>query len=243
MERPLSAVPRPVWLGALLLLSLQIWHSATLPPTLHRAEDLPPPPPATTLPLLSFGDRVAAGRIGLLWLTSFDAQSGVLLQWQTMDYQRLLGWMDALLALDPHAKAPLLAVAKVYGAVPDPTRRRQAYDWVYRQFLADPNRRWMWLAHVVVECRHGLHDLPLARRYAQALRQYAVGPEVPGWVRQMEIFLLDDMNELEAAKILLGGLVESGQIKDERELAFLLQRLQSIEQRLAGPRLSPRRQP
>ena len=57
---------------------------------------------------------------------------------------------------------------------------------------------------------------------------------VPLWARQMEIFILEDMNELEAARILLGGLLESGAIHDPAEARFLQQRLEELERRLAA---------
>jgi hypothetical protein len=47
----------------------------------------------------------------------------------------------------------------------------------------------------------------------------------------MEIFILEDMNELEAAKIMLGGLLLSGRITDPAEAAFLQQRLEELEAR------------
>jgi hypothetical protein len=47
----------------------------------------------------------------------------------------------------------------------------------------------------------------------------------------MEIFILEDMNELEAARIMLGGLIESGTVTDPAELRFLRQRLEEMEKR------------
>ena len=49
----------------------------------------------------------------------------------------------------------------------------------------------------------------------------------------MEAFILEDMDELETARIMIGGFVQSGQVKDAGELRFLEQRLQEIEARLA----------
>ena len=54
---------------------------------------------------------------------------------------------------------------------------------------------------------------------------------MPLWARQMEIFILEDMNELEAARIMLGGLLQSGVIQDPAELRFLKQRLEELEAR------------
>jgi len=55
---------------------------------------------------------------------------------------------------------------------------------------------------------------------------------VPLWARQMEVFILEDMNELEAARIVLGGLLEHGGIHDPNELRFLQQRLRELEERV-----------
>jgi hypothetical protein len=48
----------------------------------------------------------------------------------------------------------------------------------------------------------------------------------------MEIFILEDMNELEAAKIMIGSLLLSGKINDPAELRFLKGRLDELEARL-----------
>jgi hypothetical protein len=47
----------------------------------------------------------------------------------------------------------------------------------------------------------------------------------------MEIFILEDMNELEAARILIGTLLQSGALQDPAELRFLKQRLEELERR------------
>ena len=45
----------------------------------------------------------------------------------------------------------------------------------------------------------------------------------------MEIYVLEDMGEIESARILIGGLLESGAITDTHELMFLQQRLERLE--------------
>jgi hypothetical protein len=105
-------------------------------------------------------------------------------------------------------------------------------DFIYREYLRDPNRRWPWLAHAAIVAKHRLKDLPLARQYAVALQQNTTTPDAPVWVRQMEPFILEDMNELEAAKILIGGLLASGQVKDRRDFELLDRRLKQLEEKL-----------
>ncbi len=44
----------------------------------------------------------------------------------------------------------------------------------------------------------------------------------------MRIFILEDMGESEAAAVLLGGLLESGEVTDANEARFLTDRLNEI---------------
>ena len=226
-ERPLAAVP--AWVGVVLAAALaaQIAWQASRAPSLAAAPDaLPPAPSAAALELASFGERSLVARLSMVYVQSFDLR--------TVDYRRLLGWLDAALALDPRSEYPLFAAARVYAEVPDADRARMAADFVYRHFLDDPDRRWPWLAHAALLAKHRLGDLPLARRYAQAIDRHTGSPDVPLWARQMEIFILEDMNELEAAKIMLGGLLEQGRIDDPAEARFLAERLKALEARIGG---------
>jgi len=82
--------------------------------------------------------------------------------------------------------------------------------------------------------KHRLKDLPLARRYASAIQRHATDPTIPLWARQMEVFILEDMNELEAARVMLGGLLATGRIQDPGERRFLEERLKALDQRIRG---------
>jgi hypothetical protein len=170
----------------------------------------------------------------MLYLQSFDMGGGNSLRYQQLDYARLVAWLGSILALDPRSQYPLFSAARIYAEVPDPARSRLAMEWVYREFPADPNRRWPWLAHAALLAKHRLGDLALARRYAAAIDRHTTDPTVPLWAKQMEIFILEDMNELEAARIMIGGLLQSGRIRDPAELRFLKQRLEELEARLGS---------
>jgi len=124
---------------------------------------------------------------------------------------------------------PLFAASRVYSEVPDETKKRQMLEFVYQQFLIDPNRRWPMLWHAVYVAKHRLKDLPLALHYAHALASHVSIQDIPPWIKQMEIYVLEDMGEIESAKILIGGLLESGAITDTHELMFLQQRLERLE--------------
>ena len=225
----------PVWISALVVATLAAqlaWHAASGPARVAAAA-LPPAPAAAALRLASFGEAPAASRLSMLYLQAFDLR--------TLDYARLTAWLRALLELDPRGQYPLFTAARVYAEIPDAARSRIMLEFVYEQFLLDPNRRWPWLAHAALLAKHRLHDLPLARRYAAAIQRETTDPTVPDWARQMEIFILEDMNELAAAKVMLGGLLATGRIKDADERRFLQGRLEQIEQRLKSPAKGPSR--
>ncbi len=216
----------PRWVLALLAMSLatQIgWQAARSSSSTNHAA-LPPAPGAPALRLASFGEPEAAARLTMIFVQTRES----------VDYPRLFAWLESILALDPRTQYPLFAAARVYAETADTQRSRAALDFVYREFLRDPARRWPWLAHAALIAKHRLKDLPLARMYARALEQHTARVPLPLWARQMEIFILEDMNELEAARIMLGGLLASGAIRDPEEARFLKERLDALEHRI-GP--------
>ena len=232
-ERPLTSVPGWVWLALAACLALQLAWAAMRPGTAHRAEDLPPAPRLAALRLASLAEPEALARLAMLYLQAYDLRGANDVPYQNLDYQRLVAWLSVVLALDPKSEYPLFSAARVYAEVPDPSKVRIVLDFIYREYLKDPNRRWQWLAQAALVAKHHLHDLPLALRYADAIDRYTTAPGVPLWAKQMRIFILEDMNELQAAKVILGGLLASGTIRDPAELRFLERRLEDLKARQA----------
>lgn len=212
-------------LGALLA---TIAWQALQPPPRARSGPLPAAPPATVVRALAGGDAPLAARLVMLWLTNFDTRLGLSLPFTALDYARVRDWLGLALDLDPRAQYPLLAAARLYGEVADPARSRVMLEFVAARFGEDPGRRWPWLAHAVFLAQHRLKDGALALRYAHLLATAPVDAPIPGWARQLEIFVLEDIGEFEAAEHLLRELLASGRISDARERAFLVRRLQEI---------------
>jgi len=231
--RPVGDVPAWVKACAAAGLVAQIAWGAMQPPVRATADDLPSPPSPGVARLLSFGEPVAAAKLAMLYLQAFDYRAGTRVPYRNLDYDALTAWLDVILDLDPAGQYPLMAAARIYAEIPDLARSRKVLELVYRQYFADPNRRWPWLAYAAIVAKHRLKDLPLALRYAAALEKHTTTPDAPLWAKQMVPFILADMGELEQARILIGGLIASGQVMNARDAELLARRLRMIEQRIA----------
>lgn len=233
-ERPLADVPAWLWAALGACLAVQIGIQTLRPAPATSAADLPPAPRAAALRAASFGEPAAAARLAMLYVQAFDLGAGNARPYHQLDFSVLAAWLRAILQTDSRSGYPLFAAARIYAEVDDPARSRVMLEFVHEAFLEDPDRRWPWLAHAAVLAKHRLKDLPLARRYAADLQRLTKASDVPMWARQMEIFILEDMNELEAARIMLGGLLDRGLLEDPAERRFLEQRLKALEARIAS---------
>jgi len=234
-ERTIAAVPKGVLAVLALALSVQIGWQSLQPGPSARAQALSIPASPALLRAVSLGEPIAFAQLLTLHLQAFDNQPGISIPFLELDYNRVIAWLEAILALDPPGRYPLLMASQIYSQVPDPVRQRQMCDFVRAQFDADPDGRWRWLAHCAVVAKHRIGDMRLALAYADAITQRA--GHALGWARQMRIFILEDMGEKEAATVLLGGLLTSGEVTDPAEIHFLTKRLE--EMRGAGKSSSP----
>ena len=239
-ERPLNHVSAPVLAILCASLALQLGLHAAMPRPQARAPDLMPPPGTRLLRLASLGEPIALAKILMLQLQAFDYQSGSRVPYKDLDYSVVQAWLGRILDLDPGGQYPLLAASLLYAEVPDEARTRSMLEFVYAQFLRDPNRRWPWLAHAVYIAKHELKDMKLALRYASALQEDTTAKDIPAWALTMEAFIREDLNELETERVIIGGLVASGRITDPSELKFLDGRLHEIEQRMKTEPAKPK---
>jgi len=241
VERAIATVPR--WVLALLgaALALQVTWQSLQPAPDARAEALGAPAPVPALRAISLGEPIALSQLLTLYLQAFDNQPGVSIPFMDLDYARVTAWLDTLLALDPAAQYPLLMASQIYAQVPDRARQRRMCAFVRDRFDGDPDRRWRWLAHCAIMAKHRLGDMRLALAYAEAITRQARGAS--NWARQMRIFILEDLGEREAATVLLGGLLASGEVTEPREIHFLTQRLEKMRADEKSSAMPKSRQP
>ena len=231
----MSSVPLAVRAVFVICILVQVSWNHTRLPYVATAQALPDAPDTRLLRLFAMGETGALAKVLMLGLQSFDNQPGISIPFAGLDYARVISWLDALLDLDNRSQYPLLSASRVYTETPDNGRKRQMLEFVHRRFLEDPDRRWPWMAHAVYVARHRVGDRQLALKYAKALRLNLSSDAAPPWVTQMEIYVLEDLGELESARILIGGLLESGKLAgNDNELRFLKNKLVELQLKHQG---------
>jgi hypothetical protein len=227
MARPIAAVPQTARLLLTVALVAQIALQAAAPKPLAAASELSRPLDLSLCRVISFGEPIAFAELLVLYLQAFDNQPGISVPFRELDYDAVEAWLQTALALDPSSQYPLMLAAHLYAQVPDEGRQRRMLAFVHREFLRDPERRWRWLAHAAIIAKHRLKDMPLALRYAEDITRHASRAE--NWAKQMRIFILENMGEVESAAVLLGGLLASGEVTDSAEIHFLTERLAALK--------------
>ncbi|MCH9758995.1 MAG: hypothetical protein K0U19_07845 [Proteobacteria bacterium] len=227
--KPLRTVPPLMWLVTVALLASQILFTTyLLPPPEVRQTDYENPPSSSVLSLLALGEPATLAKLLVLRIQAFDNQPGVSVPFNELDYYKLGLWLDEAVLLDERAEYPHFLMSKIYASVKDETRQYQAVEWMWLQFLRDPNERWWWMAHTTSMVKNILKNDAMALEMARDLRNATDPEKIPGWARQMEAFFLDNQNEFDAAAAILQNQLESGDITDPQEFGFLVERLQGI---------------
>jgi hypothetical protein len=215
-------------LQALLFLGLVLFKLAFEPATVME-KDIPRPVPAEDLRLVAFGEPQLAAKLVSFWLLTVDVQAGRWLRLEQLNYPNLTGWLETIQELDPDSEYPGTVASGVFIDVKDPGRIRWIIDFVARNFRQSPDRRWRWMVQCAVLAKYRLHDMPLALKLAASVRTHTRPEILPPWARDMEFLLLQEMGEYATAHQVILGILQSGQVLEPREYAFLLQRLQELE--------------
>ncbi len=245
MSKEMTALSRRAGVGMLLVfaLALQTQLSSGIEREWQVRRTPGPVPTANWLRLASLGESRSVATALALYIQSFDAQAGTVLPVRELNLEAIRNYLERASELAPEAAYPLFLASRIYATSASDHESRQFLNWVEQRFPIAPRKHWPWLAHAVHVAQHRLKDTRLAQQYANTLRLHGQHAEIPAWARDLEFFLLAKLNEYEAAQALLGGLIASGTIRDEKALAVMLRDLESIKERkgLNGPNQRHRR--
>jgi hypothetical protein len=233
-ERPLSQLPRPLWIGFLVLLGLQVLvHQIALHQKAVNYRPLASPFAATIYQGLSMGSEQLLSYLLAIRLQLHDNQAGKHVRYSQLDYQRLVNWLDQIYQLNTQSEYTMLLASRVYSQTRDRDRLRIILEYIDRTFMHNPQLHWRRLAEASVIAKHQLGDLQLALKMADKLSSQPESVEMPRWARDIQFILLGDMNEVESAITIIVALLQSDAVNDPDELRFLQEKLLYFQQKLS----------
>ena len=234
-QRAISALP--AWLLPCLLLALLLqtgWHySAERSAAPAQIKPLNAPANPEFYRLLSLGSQKLMSYLLTLRLQLHDNQLGRNIRYRYLDYDVLSQWLMALYEMNPQSDYPAFLASRVYSQVKDKNKIRKMVMLVDALFDKNPLQHWRRMTEACVLAKHALNDLPLALKLAQKIANIPSSVNIPYWARDMKLVLLDDLNELESAQLLISTMLQEGDIQDPDEIRFLKARLLRIQQKMS----------
>jgi hypothetical protein len=236
-ERPLSQLPRPLWIGLLILFGLQVLvHQAAIQQNVLSYRPLSTPFASTIYQGLSMGSGQLLSYLLAIRLQLHDNQAGKHIRYSQLDYQRLVNWLDQIYQLNTQSEYTMLLASRVYSQTRDRDRLRIILEYIDRTFMQNPQSHWRRLAEASVIAKHKLGDLQLALQMADKLSSQPASVEMPRWARDIQFILLGDMNEFETAITIIVALLQSEAVNDPDEARFLQEKLLYFQQKLSESR-------
>jgi hypothetical protein len=236
-ERSLQHLPRILLVGFLLAFVVQVSHQIYLKSSLQRDfEHLKPPLEIDFYRSLTQGSEDLWSYLLMFKVQLHDNQRGRHENYKNLDYKTLGQWLLTLSQLNQQSDYPAFLAARVYSQVDDPEKIRMIIDVIDQLFEQAPALHWRRMTEACLLAKHRLNDLDLALKLASKVAALPDSITLPFWARDMKIILLDELNELESAQILISSMLQSGSITDNDEIRFLQSRLLKIQQQMLSGR-------
>ena len=181
--------PVAVGLAGVLLLQLATgWLLRSVRPAI---DEFPPSPGRSGLDALALGDSQFLFRLEIMWLQDFGDGGGRVKPLRDFDYRRVGEWLEAVDRLDPQSQAIFELGSRFFGALTDPATARAKVGVIAGFFeragMADPLRRWEWLAWSAITNQRLVKDPELAKRTGEDLLRLRGNDDVPSWLPLLAI--------------------------------------------------------
>ena len=173
-----------------------------------RGAAVPVPPTPTAMRAEALGDGQFAFRARSLQLQHLGNLGGRIVPYKDMDYARLERWFRRLDALDARSDVVPMSAALLFGGTQTPADVRHVTAYLADHVRRDPGRKWRWMTHAIYLARYKLDDNAHALELARELAGFEA-PGIPGWARNLRVLVLADMGRTQAARALVGKLLDS----------------------------------
>ena len=232
-ERKLTQIPKFVIVGLIVCSIIQIgYHQVFKSSTVASYQQLNKPVDAKYYRALSFGSDQLLSYLMILAVQMHDNQKGQHVNYSYLDYQNLKDWLFTIYTLNPRSDYPAFMATRVYSQVPDKSKIRLMIKLVEQLFENNPAQHWRRMTEACLLAKHQLKDLTLALELARKIADIPATIKLPHWARDMKLVLLDELNQLESAQLLISSMLQSSEIKDPDEIRFLRDRLLKIQQKM-----------
>ncbi len=233
-ERSLSGLPRPLLIGFVLILGIQIFmHPRVGGEQAGGYKPLSSSFNVSTYEGLSMGSDKLLSYLLVLRLQLHDNQAGMHVRYDYIDYSVLVEWLSKINQLNPSSEYPMILASRVYSQTRDKSRLRLLLGFIDETFVKNPQIHWRRQAEASVIAKHQLGDLKLALTMAQKLSVQPDSIKMPQWARDMHFLLLGDLNEYETGIVIIQALLKEGGITDRDEIYFLQEKLLDFQQKLS----------
>ncbi len=232
-ERPFRQLPVPLLGFFLVAICSQIlfhYHGKAGRESGYQA--LTSPLQASTYRGIAMGSGRLLSRLLAIRLQLHDNQMGRHFNYDRIDYELLVEWLQRISEVDPRSEYPMMLAARIYSQTRDEGRMRLVLEFIERGFDQAPQLHWRRLTEASLLAKHGLGDLNLALRLAEKLARQPAAIEMPPWARDMRFLLLADMNEFESAIAIIEAMLQTDAVKDPDEKRFLQEKLLAFQQKL-----------
>jgi len=159
---------------------------------------LSPVPSPVALDAMAFGDRIFLHRLYALSVQNAGDTGGRIVPIRNYDFERVVGWLDVLLKLDPRSSFATAMAARYFGLSQDVQNVDSIVRFIMRDVAVAPELRWHWLYDAIYLARHRLKDDQLALEAARQLASYNF-KGVDFWASLTPAFILEDLGKYEEA--------------------------------------------
>jgi len=233
-ERPLAELPRPLLFAFVLAFGVQVlMHQSNVTKASKEYRPLGKPFDAQVYARLSIGSRRLLSYLLSIRLQLHDNQAGRHVRYDQIDYLVLIEWLSQISQLNRQSEYPMMLASRIYTQTQDKPRLRSLLVFIDDQFAGQPQLHWRRQAEAILMAKHKLGDLELALEMAKRLADQPDTVQMPHWARDMHFLLLSDLNEFEAAILVVQALLKSGSITDPDELRYLKSKLSDFQQKLS----------
>ena len=233
LTRKLRDTPVVIVAGLIVFSLIQIYFHKTK--SNDRAVEYQPlnqPLQARQYQALAFGsDRLLSYAL-MLSVQLHDNQIGKHIGYQHVNYETLSRWLLTIYELNPLSDYPAFLTTRVYSQVSEPAKILKLIEVTQHLFTINPVQHWRRMTEACLLAKHQLKDLSLALTLAKQVADLPASIELPHWARDMKLILLDELNQLESAQLLISSMLQSGEVKDNDEIRFLKSRLLMIQQKM-----------